>query len=88
MKFESNKKGNNMITTPIFKITSRSTDREHTGTILELVEFVNNHPDCRAKDYTISYGFLNNESNFAQWLKIRGFDFDYCGRAIKPIKQG
>ena len=67
-------------------IISLSSDRVHTGTMDELVDFVNNHPDCRAGDYAYEMprNFANNPNpNFKFRLKQLGYSFDVCGRAIK-----
>ncbi len=67
-------------------IISLSSDRVHTGTMDELVNFVNNHPDCRAEDYAYEMprNFANNPNpNFKFRLKQLGYGFDVCGRAIE-----
>jgi len=73
----------------IHTIISLSTDSVYKGTFDELVNFVNNHPDCRANDYT--YEMPNNiaknpNPNFKLRLKHLGYSFDICGRAIKGGK--
>jgi len=73
-----------------FTIISLSSDNEHTDTLENLIDFVNNHPDCRAQDYSIKSirNFANNpEPTFKEWLKYRGYDFDSCGRATKGRTQ-
>ena len=70
----------------LFTIKSLSSDREHTGTIADLVNFVNNHRDCRAGDYTIKnahYLNVNSDPNFKAWLKHRGYSFNIFGQAVE-----
>jgi hypothetical protein len=69
-----------------FTIISLSTDNEHTGTLDDLVSFVNNHPDCRARHYEIVMpnNFANNPNpNFQSFLEHRGYKFNNRGQAIK-----
>ena len=72
-----------------FTIKSLSSDREHTDTIDNLVNFVNNHPDCRAKDYEIINGSHINSVNpnptFKLWLSHRGYTFNRFGQAVKEV---
>ena len=71
-----------------FTIISRSTDNEHTDTIENLVDFVNNHPDCRVRDYRIRTprNFGNNPNpTFKLWLEHRGYTINRFGKAVKEV---
>ena len=69
-----------------FTIKSLSSSREHTDTLDNLVIFVNNHPDCRARDYEIINGSnlngINPNPTFELWLSHRGYDF-HLRQAVK-----
>ena len=73
----------------IHTIISLSTDNHYFGTIDDLVSFVNNHPDCRANDYTyeMPHNIAENPNpNFKLRLEQLGYSFDICGRAIEGGK--
>ena len=57
-----------------YTIQSLSTDHKHTDTLENLVVFVNNHPDCRARDYEIINGShlngINPNPTFIQLLGL------------------
>ena len=70
----------------VHTIISLSTDNGYKGTIDQLVTFVNNHPFCRASDYSYEQpnNFAKNPNpNFKLVLERFGYNFDNRGRAIK-----
>lgn len=73
----------------IHTIISLSSDNTHKGTIDELVDFVNNHNDCRADGFAFkipNHSRFHHYCNFNLKLEQLGYTFDNCGRAIKGGK--
>jgi len=62
------------------RIKNKTTGKIYRGTIPKLVDFVNNHPDYKAKDYEFLKGCIS--FGFELKLKELGYSFDNFERAV------